>query len=65
MSEFHKYNVGQKKSITKEYLLDDSDYLKFKSRLKGDRREASGMSVTFYFFNYCWLQECCYFAKML
>lgn len=35
MNEFYKYDIHQNKSTTKEYLLDDSNYLKFKSRLEG------------------------------
>ena len=30
MNKFHKYNVDQNKLTTKEYLLNDSNYLKFK-----------------------------------
>lgn len=64
MNKFHKFDVNQNKLTTKEYLLNDSDYLKFKSELEKDRREASRMLVTFHFLIWCWLQEHFYLVKM-
>ena len=60
--KFQKYNVDQNKLAIKEYLLNDSHYLKFKSRLEEESIVASGMLIVFYFLTWCWLQE--YFVKI-
>lgn len=39
MNKFHKYNVDQNKLTTKEYLLNDSNYLKFKVDGRGWKRD--------------------------
>ena len=53
---------SKNKLAIKEYLLNDSHYLKFKSRLEEESIVASGMLIVFYFLTWCWLQE--YFVKI-